>query len=365
MRTHLKALGLLAISFAVALPQQVVPGDAAQGEKLFARLTCTSCHRLYGSGGQRAPELGTRVAHEYTPARMSSLVWNHVPLLAPGREMDTQEAADLFAYFASARYFERSGNARRGKRIFQSRRCGECHAISPAGQGRARPVAAWQSLGDPIAAAQQMWNRSPQMRQLSKETNIHWHKLTSQEVADLLVYFRNLRQTRPATMQFCPGPPETGRTLFQTKGCGNCHQGRLSLQGRSERTLTDFAAAMWNHALRLGDTRPALEIQEMRALVGYLWSAGFFDERGDQRRGRHVFVKNNCASCHNGATTGAPSLTALASQGGLSSIPATAAVWTHGPAMFAGLKRKNLAWPRFNGSELADLAAYLSAKQAQ
>jgi hypothetical protein len=38
-----------------------------------------------------------------------------------------------------------------------------------------------------------------------------------------------------------------------------------------------------------------------------------------------------------------------------------AGLWQHRPAMLARMKEKKMAWPRFQGSQIADLAAYLSA----
>ena len=52
------------------------------------------------------------------------------------RLLSEQEVADLFAYFFAARYFERAGDSGRGRRVFQSKQCGQCHGLmSPIHEG--------------------------------------------------------------------------------------------------------------------------------------------------------------------------------------------------------------------------------------
>ena len=41
-----------------------------------------------------------------------------------------RHAADLFAYFYSARFFEKPGDAARGKRAFAVRGCSNCHGLT-------------------------------------------------------------------------------------------------------------------------------------------------------------------------------------------------------------------------------------------
>jgi hypothetical protein len=43
----------------------------------------------------------------------------------------------------------------------------------------------------------------------------------------------------------------------------------------------------------------------------------------------------------------------------MTSFDMVAALWKHGPAMLERMRRRKIGWPRFGGSEMADLAAYL------
>src|SRR5437868_15155302 len=39
------------------------------------------------------------------------------------------QTADLFGYFWASRYFEKPGDEARGRRVFASKRCTECHVL--------------------------------------------------------------------------------------------------------------------------------------------------------------------------------------------------------------------------------------------
>jgi hypothetical protein len=42
-----------------------------------------------------------------------------------------------------------------------------------------------------------------------------------------------------------------------------------------------------------------------------------------------------------------------------------AALTHHGPAMLDRMQEKHIAWPRFSGSEMSDLIAYLNTGDSQ
>jgi len=47
--------------------------------------------------------------------------------------------------------------------------------------------------------------------------------------------------------------------LFDLKGCAKCYAGKMSLENRfANRTFTDFAASMWNHAAKMVDAAQPL-----------------------------------------------------------------------------------------------------------
>jgi cytochrome c553 len=119
----------LAVLFLMATASvAVVPGDASRGAELFKSEKCVSCHSVNGQGGKIAPDLARGGGSQYTPSTMVALMWNHAPAMWAAMEkagiekpkLSTDQAADLFAYFYAFRYFEKPGDAARGKRVFES-----------------------------------------------------------------------------------------------------------------------------------------------------------------------------------------------------------------------------------------------------
>src|SRR5438445_4959603 len=150
----MRPLRVIALAMAVAgaaLPQPRV--DSQRGEQLFQSEGCVQCHSIDGKGGKTAPDLGKRIDRNYTPALLVSVMWNHAPTMwaAMDRQgirtavIDQQGAADLFAYFYAVRFFDKPGDAARGKRLFSSKHCSECHGIYGSKSEDAQPVNKWES----------------------------------------------------------------------------------------------------------------------------------------------------------------------------------------------------------------------------
>ena len=363
---RLVAAGALVASCALAA--HIVPGDARRGEQLFHSEQCIQCHSFKGVGGVTAPDLATRLDRDFTPAAMASLMWNHAPDMWAAMkkrgivkaELSTESAADLFAYFVSARFFERPGDAARGKLAFTTKHCSVCHGISTPNAEGAPPVALWESLADPVVLAQQMWNHGARMREAFAAKKLARPQITAQELTDMLVYLQNLPETRHLASNFTFPPSDSGEALFQSKGCSGCHTGKLALEGLlRNQTLTDIAADMWNHQPSMKQPPPALSQEEMRQIVGYIWARQYFLGNGNAERGHKVFAEKNCAACHNDPSSGAPKL--AQGKDAYSDITLVAALWEHGPRMLDLMNQKHLAWPRFAAQQMSDLIAYLNS----
>ncbi len=341
-----------------------IAGDARRGEELFRSEQCIQCHSFQGRGGTSAPDLSKRIDRDYTPAVMASLMWNHAPVMwgamkIKGIEkssMTPETAADLFAYFVSARFFDRPGDAGRGKKAFADRHCADCHGISTAVAGGGPPVAKWGSLADPLMLAEQMWNHGPAMRAAFAQRKYPWAALTGQELADILVYLQNLPETRDLPHHFEFPPSDTGEKLFQEKGCNKCHTGSMAMERLlKNQTLTDIAAAMWHHQPDMKQPPEVLSPGDMQQLIGYIWARQYFTGTGNADHGKKVFTEKNCATCHNDPSSGAPKLGK-----GQSDITMVAALWEHGPKMLDLMNAKRMVWPRFSAQEMEDLVAFLN-----
>ena len=369
----MRTLRVIALAMAVAgaaLPQPRV--DSQRGEQLFQSEGCIQCHSIEGKGGKTAPDLGKRIDRNYTPALLASVMWNHAPAMWSAMRqqgiqtasLSEQTAADLFAYFYAARFFDKPGDAARGKRVFSSKHCSECHGLATSIAAGAPPVAQWQSLGHPILLAEAMWNHSANMRERFAQRELAWPEVTGQDLTDLLIYLRNLPATRQIPARLETGAEANGQTLFASKGCVDCHTGKLELAPRLRgKTLTDIAAEMWNHAPKMRQPPPSLATGEMRQIVSYLWADQMFRESGSLADGKKVFTAKNCAICHNDRSSGAPDLSSRRNT--FSSVSMISTLWLHGPRMLDQMQAKKLAWPSFTARQMSDLISYLNTGQAQ
>jgi mono/diheme cytochrome c family protein len=174
------------------------------------------------------------------------------------------------------------------------------------------------------------------------------------------------------------GDPTRGQTLFVAKGCVQCHAvrgaggrvgpdlGRTAVKG----SFFEIAAAMWNHSTAMDEkmrefrvARPSFEKEELSDLLGFLYFLNYFDEPGEPRVGKVLFAQKHCIQCHSlgreGGTAG-PRLDALPR--GTSPLRIAQDLWNHGPVMVPAIRRMGLDVPRFEGSEIIDLFAYLRSR---
>jgi mono/diheme cytochrome c family protein len=341
--------------------------DSERGEQLFQTQGCNQCHSINGKGGTTGPDLGRRIARNYTPALFASTMWNHAPAMWSAmrrhgiepKELDAASIADLFAFFSSSRFFDKPGDAARGKQAFAGKRCAECHGIETAKLSGAPPVSKWTAMGDPVALAESMWNHAGRMQEEFARRDIPWPVLTAQELTDMLVYLRNLPATRTISAHLQTTSGARGEELFQAKGCEKCHTGNLDFRPRLQgKTLTDIAAAMWNHAPKMEGAAIQFDKGEMVEILSYLWLRRLADNAGHPKRGQKLFHEKRCAACHNGESGSAPHI-----GGSQTSLTMVSALWKHGPAMLDRMAARGIAWPRLNANDMSDLIAFLNSRQ--
>jgi cytochrome c2 len=357
------------LSVTVASGAVMPSADSQRGEVVFQKQDCVRCHSVQGKGGTSAPDLGRIVDRNFTPALLTSTMWNHGPTMWSAMrqqgvdvpQLSEQDAADLFAFFYSLRYFDAPGDAGRGKRTFAARHCADCHGINDSKAAGAPPIRQWESLQSPMALAEAMWNHAGGMREAMARQNISWQKLSAQELSDILVYLRNLREMRGRPARFQTANAEAGEALFADKGCVNCHKGELDLRDRLRgRTLTDIAVAMWNHAPQMAGQAKTFTPGEMQQLLSYVWAGQYFESHGNPHAGRKVFSDKACTGCHSGSA-GAPDLSKRA--GKVSSVSMVSSLWHHGPSMLEKMKQMNIQWPRLTARQMSDLIAYLNSPE--
>lgn len=246
-------LGALLLT-ASALTAATVEMDSNRGQRVFESESCAQCHAIDGKGGHVGPDLGRLIDRDFTPASLASTMWNHAPTMwakgAKSSALDDQAAADLFAYFYSVHFFDKPGDAGRGKRLFHEKTCDRCHGLTNSPNPAAPPVSKWHALGHPIELTQAMWNHSGSMYAELQQKKMAWPQLSGQDFSDLLVYFRNLPGAPPRESTLITTAGSQGEVLFASKGCKQCHDPSTLLfrTQLANHTLTDIAAAMWDRA---------------------------------------------------------------------------------------------------------------------
>ena len=358
---------LMILAISTHTSAATIAADSARGERLFGTLSCVQCHSINGKGGKAAPDLGRRSDRGFTPAKLAATMWNHAPVMwsamrerhIEAGDLNELAAADLFAYFYSARFFDEPGDAARGKRLFASKHCADCHGLMQAKLPRAKPVSQWESAGHPVALVSAMWNHAAGMRPEFAKLGLAWPELTARELTDIFVYVRNVPDMRSTDTRVEIISVADAAGLFASKGCSGCHVGKLALGPRiRKQTLIGVAAAMWNHAPRMTDSTAHLNVEEMQELVSYLWAQSFFEDAGSAAAGRRVFAAKRCATCHEDASTGAPK---ISGSGRFITAPSmVAALWHHGPRMLDEMRSKDIPWPRFSEAQMSDLIGFLN-----
>jgi mono/diheme cytochrome c family protein len=287
-----------------------------------------------------------------------------------------QEAANLIAFLYTLNYFDRPGKLEAGRRLFVEKGCVVCHQVGGVGGVIGPNLDFLKQYGSPIFVATAMWNHGPAMAEAMQARGIKRPTFTGSELNDLTAY---LKSASPAQtdepLYVLPGDAETGRRLFVEKNCRVCHTvggkgGRVGpdLSERGvHRSLTEFAAAMWNKAPAMikamregGIPVPQVEPQEMADLVAYLYSVRYFSGPGDARRGEKVVKAKGCLRCHSVRGQGGTSASDLARSKWL--LPPAAVVsvmWNHALDMQDQPETQERAWPELRPEEMADLVAYL------
>ncbi len=345
--------------------------DSNRGRRVFESESCIQCHAISGEGGHLAPDLSRVIDRNFTPAELASTMWNHAPTMWAKMTqqsikrggLNEQAAADLFAYFYSVHFFDKPGDAGRGKHLFHEKTCDRCHGLTNSPNPAAPPVSKWEALSDPIELTQVMWNHSGSMLAELQQKKMAWPQLTGQDFSDLLVYFRNLPGVPPKQSTLITTAGSQGEALFASKGCKQCHDASMLLF-RSQlagHTLTDISAALWDHAPRMKTPAAHFDLDEMRELLSYLWAEQFLNVTGIPERGKKLFSSKHCASCHDDPASGAPDLSKR--QEPINGATMISVLWRHGPEMLAQMNRKNIKWPRFEAFEMADIISYLNSRK--
>ncbi len=172
--------------------------------------------------------------------------------------------------------------------------------------------------------------------------------------------------------------PLQGFRVFVDKQCAICHPLPFSESQQQKigppltrrgppQSLTQIVAAMWNHAAEMQEKMELLNVPrvtmtaaEMEELLIFIYFLNYFDEPGDPAVGKIVFREKGCIHCH--VVGGAREerrmpLDQLAKYA--SPIQIARVMWNHPLSEGERVEVLESQWPRFQGDEVNNLAAYI------
>lgn len=282
------------VAFLYAVDYFGTRGDPARGERLFRDMGCVRCHQVGGVGGAVGPDLDF-LGRYSSPIQVAAAMWSHGPAMATefrqrGIErprFEGEELSDVIAYLESTSPGIPSGpisvlpgRPNRGRSLFRTRNCIECHSVGGRG-GDVGPDLGRKARGrSPVEFAAAMWNHQPKMMEAAEERGMSLPELSPTEMADLVAYLYSVRYFREA------GSPAAGRRVVRERGCLACHSlgggagpRAGDLEASDAATAEAVVAALWNHAAATSDTLlgavrwPRLTASEVADVTAFLLDA--------------------------------------------------------------------------------------------
>jgi cytochrome c2 len=359
------------------------------GRHVFEQKGCANCHAVYGGEDEQriGPDLG-RSDTRLSVTRFAGSLWNHAPaMLASMREQGNEwarispgEMQALTSYVFYVRFIDKPGNVTRGGELFDERMCSRCHQFAGRGGTIAPRLDELKDYMSSFFLTQALWNHGPGMAEKMRQLRITRPRLDGAEVTDIVAFLRGGVPTS-GTLELAyirTGSPRRGRIVFEKKGCIRCHavHGKGGSIGpelgifQPNSHVSKMAAAFWNHGVpmwakmkELGMSFPRLTNEEMSNILAYFFFSQPRGETGNPEKGARIYREKSCSLCHalgGEGTRMVPDLRqSVAAQ---SAVGWTSAMWNHLPAMRDRLRERQVAWPRFENSEMRDLVAFIRSR---
>lgn len=297
-------------------------------------------------------------------------------LLAAGASAAALGLWSPLAVAAAAEAVSLPDNPLQGRRLFEAKRCHQCHGVAGSGPSIGPSLGEGRFGGTFLDLGAALWNHVPGMSVTFEVTGMEWPQLSEEELTELITFLNAIDYLGR------PGRPSSGRRLFEAKGCDGCHgvgRGGAGPGGdlaelRMYASPLFVAQEIWNHGPSMLESMRALEMEpptfsegelaDLSALIRQQAGPSARVPRllapGNPNRGRALFRAKGCATCHGGNARGGDGGPNLAESDLHRSAEAIAGLmWNHALAMSDVMRARGVAWPVFEEAELADLVAFL------
>ena len=176
------------------------PGSPRNGEKLFVQKHCIECHSVTPQGDPTRANLRARLI-KGSLMTIAGAMWNHGPKMwadmarrgVPLSTLTAEEMSDIIGYLYFLQFIDPPGVAERGRKVFQEKRCGQCHLSSEKGVAQGADFAKSDKLKTQLEVVTEMWNHASTMEATMLKESLEWPVFRGGEMADLIAYLISLR----------------------------------------------------------------------------------------------------------------------------------------------------------------------------
>jgi len=361
-----------------------VAAKPVAGSAVFRNKGCAACHGATANGTASGPRLRQRESLSGLPQLVTAM-WNHAPRMWETMEskqlaypaLRYEETSQLVSYLYVSGYLDNDGDLARGEKLFEERKCGQCHRRSSDGENVARPLDEMAHASDPLSWTQALWNHASAMQAKMKSMGIAWPKYQASDLRDLFAYVRHMRSSADDDPPDVAGDPDRGWALFQQKGCIRCHAvssepGGIGPNLGADRalppTFSEFGAALLNHFPEMQNAMqqektgvPRFEDHDVMDVAVFLYSLHYLEPTGSPQVGKSLFNWRGCSRCHGQNAEGTSEGPALRGRAKTyTAVRLATNLWGHGARMYQNSQTTGHAWPTLQDSDIGHLLTFLN-----
>jgi len=182
-------------------------GEPGLGRNVFER-ACVSCHSF---GPQKSKiDLLTKSAPSSVTDYIADM-WNHAPEMrskgGQTEQLGSGDMRNLIAFLFAQRFFFEPGDAAKGRKVCETKSCGNCHEMRRTQTGAPDLTQASEAFS-PITLTASIWRHGPAMLKTMRQQNIEWPVFEKSEMTDLIAWLnsRIITKIAPKTLDPSPAP---------------------------------------------------------------------------------------------------------------------------------------------------------------